>query len=431
MKRAIVVGTGAGGATAAKELQGTYDVTVLEAGKSFTPFTTEIERLEKWKRTGLFLDERLISILFPAMRILKTNEKMVLVRGTGTGGTTTLSAGNALRMDQHLREMGIDLDEEFDEIYREIPVSTDHQKHWHRITRQLFEACREMGLHPQATPKLVDFSKCTRCGRCVFGCPKDAKWDSRGYLTIALSKGARLLQGCRVESIAIHDGHASGVIAKTGLKRQFIAADLIIVAAGGFCTPIILQNSGITCESSLFVDPVLCVAAEMRGIHHQKEIQMPFVVQRERFIVSPYFDYLSFFFNKQWAYPASDTVSMMIKLADSNNGCVSNDGIDKPLTDEDNDALHKGVALCREILGRVGAKESTMFLGTINAGHPGGALPLTPEDLHTMHSTRLPANVYLADATLLPASLGNPPILTIIALAKRVSTICNRIRADL
>ena len=41
-----------------------------------------------------------------------------------------------------------------------------------------------------------------------------------------------------------------------------------------------------------------------------------------------------------------------------------------------------------------------------------------------MHSERLPENLYVADATLLPKSLGNPPILTIIAMAKRVSKIC-------
>ena len=34
MKRALVIGSGAGGATAAKELQGAFDVTVLEAGEA-------------------------------------------------------------------------------------------------------------------------------------------------------------------------------------------------------------------------------------------------------------------------------------------------------------------------------------------------------------------------------------------------------------
>jgi hypothetical protein len=34
------------------------------------------------------------------------------------------------------------------------------------------------------------------------------------------------------------------------------------------------------------------------------------------------------------------------------------------------------------------------------------------------------ANVNVADATLFPRSLGNPPILTIIAMARRIAAIC-------
>lgn len=424
MKRAIVVGTGAGGATVAKELQGAFDVTVLEAGKQFAPFTTEIARLEKWKKTGLLLNERLISLLFPEMKIAKTEEKMVLVRGAGPGGTTTISTGNALRMDQHLKTIGINLDEEFEEIHREIPVSTAHRERWHRITRHLFEACKEMGLDPQPTPKIVDFSKCTRCGRCVFGCPRDAKWDSRRHLEVALRNGARLLTGWKVQRVVMRDGIATGVEASAGWRRRFVPADLVVLAAGGFSTPVILRNSGLRCESTLFVDPVLCVAARMPGANHQKEIQMPFVAQQDHFMLSPYFDYLSFFFNRQWAFPASDTVSMMIKLADTNNGSVTRKGIRKSLTNGDRQALGRGVSLCRDILKRVGASEETMVLGTINAGHPGGTLPLTQNESRSMHDARLPRNLYVADSTLLPSSPGNPPILTIIALAKRVSKVC-------
>jgi choline dehydrogenase-like flavoprotein len=50
-------------------------------------------------------------------------------------------------------------------------------------------------------------------------------------------------------------------------------------------------------------------------------------------------------------------------------------------------------------------------------------LPLTAADAATLHPARLPANLYVADATLLPHSLGNPPILTILALAKRVARV--------
>ena len=41
-----------------------------------------------------------------------------------------------------------------------------------------------------------------------------------------------------------------------------------------------------------------------------------------------------------------------------------------------------------------------------------------------MHPARLPENVYVADASLFPKALGNPPILTIVAMAKRIATLC-------
>ena len=33
MRKAVIVGTGAGGATVARELQGKFDITILESGK--------------------------------------------------------------------------------------------------------------------------------------------------------------------------------------------------------------------------------------------------------------------------------------------------------------------------------------------------------------------------------------------------------------
>jgi choline dehydrogenase-like flavoprotein len=40
-----------------------------------------------------------------------------------------------------------------------------------------------------------------------------------------------------------------------------------------------------------------------------------------------------------------------------------------------------------------------------------------------MHHDVLPDNLCIADASLLPRSMGNPPILTIMALAKRVARL--------
>jgi choline dehydrogenase-like flavoprotein len=422
MKRAIVVGTGAGGATIAKELQGRFDVTVLEAGKEFRPFS-RVPLVESIKKTGLLFDEREIQIVFPAYRVRRTGDGTILVNGSGLGGTTTLCTGNALRMDDDLKALGLDLDAEFDEIAREIPISTAHQRRWRKSTRRLFEIFGEMGLDPRPTPKMVDYDRCIGCGRCVLGCTEGAKWDSRRFLDVAIANGARLVPSCRVERVVVQDGRATGVEARQGLARRFYPADLVVLAAGGLGTPVILGNSGIECEPVLFVDPVLCVAANVPGSRQDREIPMPFVSQREGFILSPYFDYLSYFFNREWSAPAGDILAIMIKLADSNRGSVSAQGLDKTLTEVDRQRLQDGVRTCTEILARYGAREEGVFLGTINAGHPGGMLPLTARERETLHADRLPANLYVADATLLPKSLGNPPILTIIALAKRVSKV--------
>jgi hypothetical protein len=114
----------------------------------------------------------------------------------------------------------------------------------------------------------------------------------------------------------------------------------------------------------------------------------------------------------------------MIKLADDELGSISSQGVDKTLTDQDRRRLDEGVVICKEILRRFGARDEDMFLGTVIAGHPGGMLPLTEKEASNFHSDRLPENLYVADASLLPKSLGNPPILTIIAMAKRVSKLC-------
>jgi choline dehydrogenase-like flavoprotein len=423
VKRAIVVGTGAGGATAAKELQGKFDVTVLEAGGGFSPFGGNLQLLEKARAMGLFIDEREIQLLFPPMKVRKTSGNMVLVNGVASGGTTTLATGNAIRADQDLKSIGIHLDPEFEELYREIPVSTDHRKGWRASTRRLFEACEEMGLNPAVMPKMVDYTKCRRCGRCVLGCPEQAKWDSRRFLDVAVRNGAHVESSCRVQKVLVSRGMAIGVEVRQGLRRRVYPADLVVLAAGGFGTPAILRSSGIETEPRLFVDPVLCVAAESKNADQNREIPMPFVVRRDHFIISPYFDQLSFFFNRRWRIPAGDVVSLMIKIADESVGRV-NGSVEKDLTPLDGRRIAEGIAVCKEVLERFGLARGETFLGTLNAGHPGGMLPLSAAEAKTLHSSRLPENLYVADATLFPCSPGNPPILTIMAMAKRMSRLC-------
>jgi choline dehydrogenase-like flavoprotein len=150
---------------------------------------------------------------------------------------------------------------------------------------------------------------------------------------------------------------------------------------------------------------------------------MPFISQQEGYILSPYMDYLSFFFNKDWRLPMRDLASVMIKFADEEKGSAGGRGIRKSLTGADKARMEKAVLQTREILSRIGVPEKDQFLGTLNAGHPGGMLPLTAAEKNSLHPSVLPSNLYVADATLLPEALGNPPILTIMALAERIASL--------
>ncbi len=421
-KTAIVVGSGAGGAVIAKELQGRYDVTILEAGKAFKPFSASIPLFSKLRYSGLFLDERMISMFIPNMKVEKTKD-MVLVRGIGLGGTTTLATGNAVRCDGSLRRLGIDLDKEFEELYEELPITIDHQRYWTDTTRQMYELFETMGLHPIVTPKFLDVSKCVGCGHCAIGCPTGAKWDSRALVDEAVRNGAHLIQDCKVGSLEIEDGLVKAVHGIQGGKKVTYAGDLIVLAAGGLGTPVILEDSGIEVRKQLFVDPVLCVAGRKEGIHQERQILMPFISQREGYILSPYMDYLSFFFNKDWKMGMEDIVSIMIKLADEKIGSTDGKRIDKTMSEKDKENMKKAVALSSEIVEALGVAKEKQFLGTLNAGHPGGMLPLNEKSASTLHDESLPANLYIADATLFPESLGNPPILTIMALAKKIASL--------
>ena len=116
-----------------------------------------------------------------------------------------------------------------------------------------------------------------------------------------------------------------------------------------------------------------------------------------------------------------DLASIMIKLADEETGSISGKRIDKKMTESDQRRMDRAVDQSREILERLGVPVGKQFLGTLNAGHPGGMLPLTKAEKNSLHKDVLPENLYVADASLLPKAMGNPPILTIMALAKKIA----------
>ena len=423
MAKAIVVGSGAGGCMAAKELAACgLDVTVLEAGGEFEPFSWNVDSFEPLRRAGAFFDERMIQLLFPEMRIAKTQDGMVHVNGRAVGGTTTLATGNALRYDRYLADIGICLDAEFAELENEVPQTTDHRKRWSPLTERLYSAFESLELDPQVTPKFMeDPARCIACGRCVLGCKYGAKWTADKLIDAV--EGVAVETGATVKQVVTEGNRATGVVVRRSGKDELEPADVVVLAAGGLGTPVVLDASGIPASPTLFVDPVLCVAAHWEGAKLDRQLPMPFVSEQPDFILSPYFDWLSFFFNKGWRVPSGDIVSIMIKMADASIGSFDGRTLDKPLVDSDWETIARAVDLSYEVLEAVGVPREKAFFGTLNAGHPGGCFPLTEAEAETLHHGVLPANLYVADASLFPRSMGNPPILTIMALAKRVARL--------
>ena len=112
-----------------------------------------------------------------------------------------------------------------------------------------------------------------------------------------------------------------------------------------------------------------------------------------------------------------------IKLADEETGSISGKRLDKQMTEADHRRMEEAVTLVRRILIHMGIPEEKQFAGPLNAGHPGGMPPLTGAEKDSLHHSGLPDNLYVADSTILPKAMGNPPILTIMALAKKIAAL--------
>ena len=424
-RHVLIVGSGAGGAAMAKELQGAYRVTVLESGGVFRPLPYSLSVLDPFRRTGALMDERMIPWIFPSMKIQKSGGGIVFVSGRNRGGSTALSTGSAVRADANLQSLGIDLSTEFDELSREIPVTTDHRSLWGAVSEKIFSQCISMGFEPTIIPKMGHHERCRSCGRCMLGCRYGVKWYGEILLREAEKNGAEIRTGHTVLHLVERNNKITGVMVKAGLRTSVVEADLIILSAGGFNTPTILERSGITTDDSLFVDPVLTVAAQIPGSHQNSELTMPYMIRRKRFFLSPYYDFLSVLFNPKWRrYRYGDIYGIMIKLADTPEGSIRRKGIEKHLTPEDRDILKTARTMCIEIFRSMDIHEDDILTGTLHAGHPGGTFPLRRESAKTLHDPRLPDNVYVADASLLPGPFGMPPILTVMALAKRIASMC-------
>jgi choline dehydrogenase-like flavoprotein len=152
------------------------------------------------------------------------------------------------------------------------------------------------------------------------------------------------------------------------------------------------------------------------------EAPMAWFIKKNNYILSPYFDLLSYWFHKPWKnVPEEDRVGMMIKLADTEQGAVAVDGtVKKTLTEADLDSLNRAKVEAKKIMEASGVT-GPFIDGMIHGGHLGGTVPLTRDDVENMHPSWLPQDLWVADLSLMPRSQGLPAMLTTMALSLRVA----------
>lgn len=413
----IVVGSGVGGATVAKELAiRKKRVLIVEKG-SFWPqskFGTELNAYNFYDKHGLWS---------------KTKENIFYYRTIMAGGTSIVSCGNGERsLENEFKNLGIDLTEEFIETERELCINPIPEEFIGRGTKKIVEAASKVGINMEPMPKFIDFRKCISCGNCVLGCCQGAKWTALEYLKKAQTEGASLLTEINITKVLTSKGKVIGVegYSKTREKIE-IFSDTVILSAGGVGTPIILQNSGIKAGLKLFLDLFNVTIGLTKDVGLNREMPMAAIGHNKGFILSPFLDKpivlvsvlpLPLRRNLKIGVHIEHMLGIMTKIKDNCFGRVQEDGIiEKTVTSDDLSKLNEGVDISREILIKAGADPKTIVTTKIRGAHPGGTAAIgevVNKDLETEIK-----GLFVCDASVLPVSPGLPPIVTIIALSKK------------
>ncbi len=396
MNNIIVVGSGAGGATVARELaiQG-MDVTLIEKGSS-VPSEKAFQCYDN---------------LDVGVELLKT---------TCLGGTTLVTAGNAVRTcQQEFQKLGIDLSGEFEEVEAELKVGPLPDTHFGEGTMKIMEASASLGLTMEKMPKFINPAECVPCGKCAFGCPRNAKWSSLEYLAEAEKHGAHIVDNSPVTRIMTPTGQVKGVEilnSENGVKKEYIA-DTVILCSGAIETPRLLRSAGLTAGERLFVDTFVTVGGVLPGINFYKEVSMNGLYKKEkRFILSPHYSSLLTSPNQ---VTEKDILGIMVKIPDESSGRVDASGVFKQSTSQDVGLMAEGCAAAGAILTEAGVSPDTLVSTPARGAHPGGTAAVG-EVVDKNLETEI-ENLFVADASVFPRAPGAPPVLTILALAKRLA----------
>jgi choline dehydrogenase-like flavoprotein len=255
---AVVVGSGAGGATMASELADAgIDVTLVEEGgyhptESFG--TDVVEALGALYRSG-------------GTQTIVGRTPIAFLEGRCVGGSTTVNGGMCWQTPS-------DVLERWSRVERLTAIAP------HEMERHFEKAEQQLSVGPQEASSIgadaallrqgaeaLDWDLatsqrnqlyCAGCDNCFCGCPTGAK---RSMLVTsvrrALVGGARLVAGCRVDRITRSGGAVSGVeghfVRPDGSRggKLTVRAPVVVIACGAIQTPALLARSRLHTPSGM------------------------------------------------------------------------------------------------------------------------------------------------------------------------------------
>jgi choline dehydrogenase-like flavoprotein len=253
----VVIGSGAGGAVVARELaRAGHSVIVLEEGgyhsqKEYASLPPSRALSTLAREAGLGLAVPLGDT--PVMSVLAG--KCVGGSSVLTGGVCFRIPDDVLHdWSTRLGLEGVTPDElapYFAEIERDISVETVPESMRSRSTELFVEGAASLGVPMKSIRRNV--TGCKGASRCNFGCPNGAKMSvDISMLPDARANGAVIVSDALVEKIDVERGVARGVRgrfldARTGEPGVAfdIRARVVVVACGSLHTPVLLKKSGL------------------------------------------------------------------------------------------------------------------------------------------------------------------------------------------
>lgn len=396
----IIVGSGAGGSSVAQELSKNPEnnIIIIEAGPKIKD-KDAAKCYDKWNHK--------------AMETLKT---------TCTGGTSTVIAGNMVpTLVTELMFLDIDINPYLRDLENDLDIQPLPKSHTGKSTQLLIDSANNLGLKMGRMPKAINSKYCKCCGNCVLGCPYGAKWSSNKDLNLARVNDAELITEEPVIDLIVENNVIKGV--KT--DKNVYTADIVILAAGALETPRLLQKIGIKAGESLFVDPFITIGGLIKDVNQDSEVSMNAFLDMGDLIISPHCSGILEGKLKKLGFEAksSDILSMMVKIPDEDKGYVHGDKIHKGITSNDVSTMSRGAGIASAILIEAGVDPKTIVSTQARGAHPGGTAKIGEiVDKNLMTKVE---NLYVSDASVLPKAPGKPPIMTIIALGRRLGDYLN------